>query len=229
MNPTRLFDLYIYDSTNDSTVNYDHVLVVPAPTKNGAQAVANLSQNEWADVKVTLIGARAGQTAGLLLKAIDLAPDLSQFRLYFHLGHQGERDVQRARLAGLGRVRGNARPRLPDLGRCRLLATRGRHRRRGHVRRAGPRVGGRAARVPPLHFETLGVEADLLLLGTPITDEFGHQFTALFTPRDIDNDPNPYYDDVEGDGVRDNRVAIREGYVRSAYEEADETSPWDTS
>ncbi len=45
-------------------MNYDHVLVVPAPTKNGALAVADLSQNEWADVKVTLIGARAGQTAG---------------------------------------------------------------------------------------------------------------------------------------------------------------------
>ena len=41
VNPTRFFDLYIYDSTNDSTVNYNQVLVVPAPTKNGAQAVAN--------------------------------------------------------------------------------------------------------------------------------------------------------------------------------------------
>ena len=48
VNPTRLYDLYIYDSTNDSTVNYDHVLVVPAPTKNGANAVADLTQNEWA-------------------------------------------------------------------------------------------------------------------------------------------------------------------------------------
>ena len=42
-------------------MNYDHVLVVPAPTKNGAQAVADLSQNQWADVKVTLIGARAAR------------------------------------------------------------------------------------------------------------------------------------------------------------------------
>ena len=73
-----------------------------------------------------------------------------------HLGHQGERDVQRARPAGLGRVRGNARPRLPDLGCCRLRATRGRHRRRGHVRRAGPQVGGRASRVPPLHLRNAG-------------------------------------------------------------------------
>ena len=72
-------------------------------------------------------------------------------------------------------------------------------------------------------FETLDVEADLLLLGTPITDEFEHQFTGLVTPRDIDNDRNPYYDDVEGDGIRDNRVAIREGYIRSAYHEADAT------
>ena len=46
-------------------------------------------------------------------------------------------------------------------------------------------------------FNTLGVKPDLLLLGTPTTDEFQHQFMALFTPKDIDNDPNPYYDDVE--------------------------------
>ena len=82
VNPTRLYDLYIYDSTDDSTVNYDHVLVVPASTKNGALAVADLSQNQWADVKVTLIGrARARPRASA--KAIDLAPDLSRFRLYF--------------------------------------------------------------------------------------------------------------------------------------------------
>ena len=53
------------------------MLVVPAATKNGANAVADLTQNQWADVKVTLIGPRSGQTAGLLLKAVDMAPDLS--------------------------------------------------------------------------------------------------------------------------------------------------------
>ncbi|MEK7784592.1 MAG: alkaline phosphatase family protein, partial [Chloroflexota bacterium] len=80
-NPTRLFDLYIYDSTG---AGYDHVLVVPSTAgKDGNAAVADLAMGDWADVKVTLTGARAGLTAGFYMKAIEIAPDLSKFRLYF--------------------------------------------------------------------------------------------------------------------------------------------------
>ena len=39
----------------------------------------------------------------------------------------------------------------------------------------------------------------------------------------MDGDPNPYFDDVTNDNIPDGRVAIREGYIRAAYEEADET------
>ncbi len=39
----------------------------------------------------------------------------------------------------------------------------------------------------------------------------------------MDGNPNPYFDDLTNDNVPDGRVAIREGYIRSAYEEADET------
>ena len=46
---------------------------------------------------------------------------------------------------------------------------------------------------------------------------------GLYSPTDMDGDPNPYFDDVTDDNIPDGRVAIREGYVRSAYEEADET------
>ncbi len=35
--------------------------------------------------------------------------------------------------------------------------------------------------------------------------------------------PNPYFDDVTNDDIPDGRTAIREGYVQSAYAEADET------
>ena len=45
---------YIFDSTNDGQVNYDQVLF--SPTKDGADAVANLSRGEWGDVKVTIVG-----------------------------------------------------------------------------------------------------------------------------------------------------------------------------
>ena len=52
---------------------------------------------------------------------------------------------------------------------------------------------------------------------------------ALVTPTDVDGDPNPCYDvtpkfdDVQctGRGTA-GRVAIREGYIRSAYQDADE-------
>ena len=54
-NPTRVYDLYIYDSTNDGTTNYDRVLVVPATAvKDGSAAVADLAEGDWADVKVGL-------------------------------------------------------------------------------------------------------------------------------------------------------------------------------
>ena len=60
-------------------------------------------------------------------------------------------------------------------------------------------------------------------VGTPVTDEFSHQFMGLVTPTDIDGNPNPYYDDVTNDDVPDGRVDEREGYIRTAYQEADET------
>ena len=72
-------------------------------------------------------------------------------------------------------------------------------------------------------FKTLHIDADLLLLGNPVTDEFSHQFLGLTVPTDMDGDPNPYFDDVNGDGTKDNLLATREGYIRSAYAEADET------
>jgi 2',3'-cyclic-nucleotide 2'-phosphodiesterase (5'-nucleotidase family) len=46
---------------------------------------------------------------------------------------------------------------------------------------------------------------------------------GLVTPTDMDGDPNPYFDDLTDDDVPDGRIAIREGYIQSAYEEADGT------
>src|SRR4029079_4619959 len=70
---------------------------------------------------------------------------------------------------------------------------------------------------------TLQPDTDVAFVGYPVTDEFSHQFMALVTPTDIDGDPNPYYDDLEGNGTPDGLVATREGYIRSAYEQADAT------
>ncbi|HEX2784771.1 MAG TPA: alkaline phosphatase family protein, partial [Ilumatobacteraceae bacterium] len=53
---------YLYDSSNDQHTNYNRVLF--SPTKSGADAVADLREGQWADVKVVVQGgALAGKTA----------------------------------------------------------------------------------------------------------------------------------------------------------------------
>src|SRR5262245_11735384 len=84
-NVDRLYDLFIYDSAG-SSAGFDHVLVVPSTAgKNGSAAVANLAVGAWAESKVTLVGARAGQTAGFYMKLIDMTTTAGepQLRLYF--------------------------------------------------------------------------------------------------------------------------------------------------
>jgi 2',3'-cyclic-nucleotide 2'-phosphodiesterase (5'-nucleotidase family)/predicted AlkP superfamily phosphohydrolase/phosphomutase len=229
-NDTRIpgggvWDVYIYDSTDDGTVNYDHVLVVNSSAgKDGAQAAADLTLGEWADSKVTLVsGPFAGLTGGFLAKLIDLTPDASRFRLYFT-------SVQRANATY------NA---LGPAGSSAFEETLNRDFPTSTAADFAPLEAGivdedtyveQGLRWKDAHFaylryiiEDLGVEPDLLLLGNPVTDEFSHQFMGLITRRDIDGNPNPFYDDVTNDDVRDGRVDEREGYIRAAYQEADET------
>ena len=148
-----VWDVYIYDSTNDGTTNYDRVLIVSAANaKNGATAVANLTQGEWADAKLTLATGTVRGPDGRLLRQGD-RPQRGPLEVppLLHLGAARERDVQRARRGRVDRLRGEAEPRLPDLHRGRLRPARGRHRRRGHLRRAGPDVEGRPLGVPAVH------------------------------------------------------------------------------
>jgi 2',3'-cyclic-nucleotide 2'-phosphodiesterase (5'-nucleotidase family) len=221
-NPTRLYNLYIYDSTNDSAMNYDNVLVVPSTaSKNGSQSVADLSQGEWADVKVTLVGALAGRTAGFYIKAIDIAPDLSQFRVYYT-------SVARANATYLGCACANTFEETLNHDFPTSTAADFAPLEAAIIDEDSYAEQGlmwKDAHWAYLRYiiQDLGVRPDLLMLGVPTTDEFSHQFMGLYTPTDMDGDPNPYYDDVEGDGVPDGRLAIREGYVKAAYHEADET------
>jgi 2',3'-cyclic-nucleotide 2'-phosphodiesterase (5'-nucleotidase family) len=224
-----VWDVYIYDSTNDSATNYDRVLIVNAADgKNGAEAVANLAQGEWADAKVTLAsGTLAGLTAGFYVKAIDLNADLSKFRLYFT-------SVQRANATY------NA---LGTAGSADFAETLNRDFPTSTAADFAPLEAGivdedtyveQGLKWKDAHWayleyilgpapSGLGVKPDLLLVGNPVTDEFSHQFMGLITPTDIDGNPNPFYDDVTNDDVPDGRIAAREGYIRAAYEEADGT------
>jgi 2',3'-cyclic-nucleotide 2'-phosphodiesterase (5'-nucleotidase family) len=240
-NVDRLYDLYVYDSTDDATTNYDRVLAVPAEAgHDGDEAIANLGAGDWADVRVTLTGGRAGQTAGFYLKAIEIAPDLSQFRVYFT-------SIARANASYNGCTY------APDcataLGFEETLAAefptstaadfapleagivdedtyveQGLFWADAHWAYLRYIVG--SADVPTVDggsIDGLGIEPDLLMLGNPVTDEFAHQFMGLVTPTDIDGNPNPYYDDLTNDDVLDGRIDEREGYIQSAYHEADQT------
>src|SRR6266540_3157474 len=233
-NPTRAYDVYLYDSVVDGTAAYDHAILVRAATgKDGSQRSADLAVGDFQEVKLRgadgLIGARAGQTAGFYVKLITLAGDLSKFKLYFT-------SVERV-IASCATAACNA---LPPGGP-------GEDRLEKHLADDFPTAV--SAYFAPLEARiidedtyvqqgrdlekrygdavldfvlgTLQPDTDLALVGYPVTDEFSHQFMGLVTPTDIDGDPNPFFDDLNGDGVKDNRVAVREGYIRSAYAEAD--------
>ncbi len=222
-NVTRLFDVYIYDTAGSST-GYDHVLVVPSTAgKNGSAAVANLGQGEWEDVKVTLTGAFAGKTGGFYLKAIEIAPDLSKFRLYFTSIARVNATYNALGPAGSSAFEEMLASSFPTSTAAdfapleALIVDEDTYIEQGLM--------WKDAHWAYLEYilGDLNVEPDLLLMGSPVTDEFSHQFLGLITPTDMDGDPNPYFDDVQNDDVPDGRVAIREGYIRSAYEEADGT------
>jgi 2',3'-cyclic-nucleotide 2'-phosphodiesterase (5'-nucleotidase family) len=233
-NPNRAYDVYLYDSVVDGTAAYDHAILVPAAAgKDGARRSADLAVGDFEEIKLRgadgLVGARAGQTAGFYVKLIALAGDLSRFKLYFT-------SVERA-MASCATAACDA---LPDGGP-------GEDRLEKYVADNLPTAV--AADFAPLEARiideetyvqqgrdlekrygdavldyvlgTLQPDTDLALVGYPVTDEFSHQFMGLVTPTDIDGDTNPFFDDVNGDGIRDNRVAVREGYIRSAYAEAD--------
>ncbi len=77
--------------------------------------------------------------------------------------------------------------------------------------------------LPMLKYVVRTYKPDLLLAGMPTTDEFQHQFLGLVTKTVPNGDPNPAYDDVNLDGVKDHRVSQRSKFIREAYVEADST------
>jgi 2',3'-cyclic-nucleotide 2'-phosphodiesterase (5'-nucleotidase family) len=233
-NPTRVYDIYVYDSVVDGNAAYDHaILVRSGAAKDASQASVDLAVGDFKEIKLSgangLIGARAGQTAGFYTKLITLSPDLSSFKLYFT-------SVERV-IATCGTAACNA---LPAGGA-------GEDRLEKYI--ADNLPSAIAADFAPLEARiidedtyveqgrdlekaygdavleyilgTLQPDTDLAMVGYPVTDEFSHQFMGLYTPTDMDGDPNPYFDNVDGLGPPDGRTAIREGYVRSAYHEAD--------
>jgi 2',3'-cyclic-nucleotide 2'-phosphodiesterase (5'-nucleotidase family)/predicted AlkP superfamily phosphohydrolase/phosphomutase len=232
-NPSRTYDVYVYDSVVNGTPAYDTLLLVRTGAgKDGSQSAADLNAGEWQDVKLTgadgLIGARAGQTAGFYTKLITLAPDLSSFKLYFT---SVERVIASCGTPCAGLPAGGAgEDRLEKLIadtmptyvasdfaplEARIIDE------DTYVEQGRDLEAKYSDTVLDYILGTLQPDTDLAMVGYPVTDEFSHQFLALTVPTDMDGNANPYYDDLNGDGTKDNRLAIREGYIRSAYHEAD--------
>ncbi len=227
-NPTRIYDVYIDDSVVNGVAAYDRVILVRSGLAKDAAAAnraADLSEGEWMDIRLVgadgLIGARAGQTAGFYAKLIDVAGGaggISSFKLYFT-------SVSRA-IANCAcdpnfeSTLVNQFPTSTAADFAPLEA--GIIDEDTYVEQG---LKWKDFHHPALEYivETVQPDTDLLLVGGPVTDEFSHQFMGLVTPTDMDGDPNPYFDDLTNDNVPDGRVAVREGYIRSAYVEADET------
>ena len=212
---------YIYDSTNNGSVNYDRVLL--SPSKDGAASVANLGAGGWADIKVAIIGgALAGKTAGFLVKVERLTPDLSQVRLY-------HTSVARANASWLGWSEPGFTGDFEE-----YVAQKFPTSQAGDF---APLEAGIVSEETYIeqgeYWETLyhplmeyiveRYEPDLLLVGYPVTDEVQHQFLGLVTPKLANGQQSPAYDDVEVNGTPDGRVAQRTAFIREAYEGADET------
>lgn len=220
-----VWDVYIYDSTNNGTVNYDRVAIVnSADAKDGSKTVAALARGEWADSKLTIAsGALAGKTGGFHAKLIDLTPDLSKFRLYFTSVQRLNATYNALGPAGSSAFEETLARDFPtstaaDFAPLEALIV----DEDTYIEQGLKWADAHFAYLRYI-FNTLNVDADMLFLGNPVTDEFSHQFLGLLSPTDIDGRKNPYYDDVNGDGTKDGLLTKREGYVRAAYHEADET------
>jgi 2',3'-cyclic-nucleotide 2'-phosphodiesterase (5'-nucleotidase family) len=213
---------YLFDSTNNATVDYDKVLF--SPTKDGNAGVGTLAKGQWADVKVTIVGgSNAGKTAGMLVKVEELTPSLSRVRL-FHTsvtraiaswptwpgesGFSGDFEEYLAQRFPTSTAADFA---ILEAGVTseETYVQQGLYWATGHL--------------PMLRYVAQTYHPDLLMVGFPTTDEFQHQFLGLVTPKLPNGAANPSYDDVDLNGVPDGRVAAREGFIRQAYAGADAT------
>ncbi|HET9724734.1 MAG TPA: 5'-nucleotidase C-terminal domain-containing protein [Actinomycetota bacterium] len=226
------YDFYVYDSTNDAATNYDQVLIVPnAAVKDGSAGVADLSEDEWADVKVVLANP-AGKTGGFYVKPMVFEPDLSSFSLFFTsvaravatctgCGYPGdfEDDLNRLFPSSTAADYAVFESGLVD---AETYVEQGLMWSEAHFTYLNYILG--TANVPTVDGGSvpgIGYDADLLLLGNPATDEFSHMFLGLMTPS-VNGVTNPYYNTYASFGEVIT-PAKADGFIREAYAEADAT------
>jgi 2',3'-cyclic-nucleotide 2'-phosphodiesterase (5'-nucleotidase family) len=239
-NANRTYNVYFYDSVTGGGVHYDHAIVSPVG-KTGAAPSVDLKIGDFLPIKLMgangLIGGRAGQTVGHYVKLISLSADASQFKLYdtslaraiarcgtpcasLPAGGAGEDKLEKYIADNL----------LPWAAADFAPEEAGVVDEDTYVEQGRDLERAYSLQVINYILGTLQPNTDLAMVGYPFTDEVSHQFMGLVTPTAPDGSPNPCYDvtpkfsDTDtctGRGTA-HRVDIREGYIRSAYEDADE-------
>ncbi len=225
-----VYDFYVYDATDDATINYDHVLIVPnVNLKDGSSAVADLMAKEWADVKVVLANP-AGKTGGFYVKAQMFEPDLSQFAIFFTsvaravatctgCGYVGdfEDDLNRYFHSSTAADYAIFESGLVDADTYVEQGLMWSEAVFAYMRYIlgtdpVPTVGGATV-------NGMGYPADLLMLGEPTTDEFSHMFYGLTQPV-VNGVTNPYYNNYYSYGELIT-PEVADEFLREAYAEAD--------
>jgi 2',3'-cyclic-nucleotide 2'-phosphodiesterase (5'-nucleotidase family)/predicted AlkP superfamily phosphohydrolase/phosphomutase len=209
------YDLYIYDSTDDATTNYDYVTVVPnTAAKDGSAAVAELAAGEWADVKVT-VQSPTNKTGGFYLKAMEIAPDLSKFRIYFTSVTRANASYNALGSDGSIAFEETLNATFPSaVGGDYAVQESGIVDDATYVEQGLMWKNAQWAYLDYI-VNTLGVKPDLLMLGTPTADEFQHQFLALIGPAVVNGVENTHFDPL--------KAPTYDGYLRQSYAEADAT------
>jgi hypothetical protein len=224
--------MILYHDSSDDFATMDRVLVVPSAAKDGSQAVADLAAGEWADIGVTLSGGRAGQTAGFYLKTISLSPDLSQFSMYFTsvarsnatcigCGYAGdfENDLNRFFPSPTAADYAVFESGLVDTA---TYVEQGLMWQNAHFAYLRYILGtGPVPTVDGGSVPGMGCDPDLLMLGTPTTDEFSHQFLGLTTPS-VNGITNPYYNNYYSYG-EPITPEIADNFIKDSYIQADAT------
>ena len=181
-------------------------------------------KGEWADVKVKIVGgALDGQTAGMLVKVEELTADLSRVRL-FHTS------VSRAIASWptwpgepgfTGDFAEYLAQKFPtstaaDFAILEAGVTSARRRTSSRACTGRPATSRCSSTSRDVPARTCCWSACRRRTSSS-TSSSGSSRRSCRTAR-----PNPAYDDVDLNGVPDGRVAAREGFIRTAYEEADE-------
>ena len=215
---------YIYDSTNDGTTNYDRVLF--SRTKSGADAVGNLRKGEWADVKVTISGgpldgpdrrlARQGRGAHRPTSRSPPVPHVAS-AARSRRGRRGRASpVSPATSPSSSRRSSRPRPRPTSQSSKPGIVSEETYVEQG--------LYWATAHHPMLEYVVEPYQPDLLLVGHA---DNGRVPAPVPRPRLADparRRTEPRVRRRPPQRRPDGRVAEREAFIRTAYEEADDTS-----